>query len=161
MQTNNSLYMALRDKLQKIQPNDKSQIDWGKRRTDWISSVDELNNKIKEWFDDYANDNLLKFEITTKNIIEEFIGSYEVNELHLIFADNKEVVIEPMGTLIIGAWARFDIFVRGYNSEKYYILCYKDDSDKYTWKIVNAQNKIDAAPLTKRKLEQIFEKWLS
>lgn len=153
--------MALRDKLQKIQPNDKSQIDWEKRKADWISSVGELNNIIKEWFNDYENDNLLKFEITTKNIVEEFVGSYQVDELHLIFADNKDVVIEPMGTLIIGAWARFDIFVRGYNSEKYYILCYKDDFGKSTWKIVNAQNKMDIVPLTKDRLEQIFEKWLS
>lgn len=153
--------MALRDKLQKIQPNNKSQIDWEKRKADWISSVDELNNKIKGWFNDYEKDNLLKFEITAKNIVEEFIGSYQVNELHLIFADNKDIVIEPMGTLIIGAWARFDIFVRGYNSEKYYILCYKDDFGISTWKIVNAQNKIDIVPLTKDRLEQIFEKWLS
>ena len=153
--------MALRDKLQKIQPNDESQIDWDKRKKDWISSVDQLNNMIKSWFNDYEKDNLLKFEITTKNIIEEFVGSYEVNELHLIFADNKDVVIEPMGTLIIGAWARFDVFIRGYNSEKYYILCYKDDSGNSTWKIVNAQNKIDIVPLTKERLEQIFEKWLS
>lgn len=154
--------MALKDKLKKdIESQEQAKVDWDKRKADWISSVDELNQLIREWFADYKADGLVEFKTTEKLNTEEYIGSYTVNILHLLFANDKEIIIEPMGTLIIGAWARFDIYVRGYNSGKYYILRYKDDEGNFTWNIVNPENRKNVKPLTKVILEEIFEEWLS
>ncbi|MBK8584934.1 MAG: hypothetical protein IPN88_05715 [Bacteroidetes bacterium] len=76
-----------------------------------------------------------------KENTEEYIGNYKVNILHLCFTTGKEIVIEPIGTLIIGAWARFDVYARGYNSGKYFILRYKEESGEFTWHISNPQNR--------------------
>ena len=154
--------MSLKDRLKKdIESKEQSRVDWGKRKSDWLDSVNELNQQIQNWFSDFKDEGLLEFKYTEKSNSEEYIGSYKVNVLHLCFANGQEIIIEPMGTLIIGAWARFDIYVRGYNSGKYYILRYKDDGDTYSWKIANPNDKRNVEPLTKEILEQIFDKWLS
>lgn len=154
--------MSLKDKLKKdLRSKKQSEIDWDKRKSDWINSVNELNQQIQDWFSDFKDEGLLEFKLNEKSNSEEYIGLYKVNELHLCFANGKEVVIEPMGTLIIGAWARFDVYARGYNSGKYYILRYKDEEGNYTWNIVNPDNRKNVEPLTKEVLEQIFDKWLS
>lgn len=153
--------MNLKDRLkQEIRSQEKSQIDWTKRKYDWIASVDELYGLVTNMFNDYKTEGLLEFKWTEKQISEEYIGSYAVKILHLVFANGREIIVEPMGTLIIGAWGRFDFYARGYNSGKYYILCYKSDQGKFSWEVVNAQTKSDNGPLTKESLEQIIEKWL-
>jgi hypothetical protein len=154
--------MGLKDKLkQDIQSKEKSQVNWSKRKDEWIASVRDLNNLITDWFSDYKTEGLLDFEISDKSNDEEYIGKYTVNVLHLFFSNGKEIIVEPMGTLIIGAWGRFDIYVKGYNSGKYYILRYKSEDGQFSWHIVNAQIKSDIKPLTKENLEEIIEKWLS
>lgn len=154
--------MSLKDKLrQDIQSKEKSQVDWTKRKDEWIASVNELNKLITYWFSDYKTEGLLDFKFSDKSNSEEYIGIYTVNVLHLCFANGKEIIVEPMGTLIIGAWGRFDLYARGYNSGKYYILRYKSDEGQFSWHIVNAQTKKDIKPLTKESLEEIIEKWLS
>ncbi len=154
--------MGLKDKLkQEIQDKEKSKIDWTKRKKEWVASVNELNKLITNWFTDYKTEGLVDFKLSEKSNAEEYIGKYKVNILHLCFANGKEIIIEPMGTLIIGAWGRFDVYARGYNSGKYYILRYKNDEGKFSWHIVNAQTKRDIKLLTKENLEEIIEKWLS
>ena len=154
--------MALKEKLkQDLESRDKSQVDWDKRKQEWISSVNELNSQIKTWFSDYEAEGLVKFKLTQKQKTEEYIGQYKVNVLHMLFANDKEIIIEPMGTLIIGAWGRLDVYFRGYNSEKQYILRSREDNGNFSWQIVNAQNKREIRPLTKEALEELIEKWFS
>ncbi|MBK8586393.1 MAG: hypothetical protein IPN88_13585 [Bacteroidetes bacterium] len=105
--------MNLKDKLKKeIQSSENSKVDWEKRKSEWINSVNELNEMIIEWFSDYKAEGLLDFKFSEKENTEEYIGNYKVNILHLCFTTGKEIVIEPIGTLIIGAWARFDVYAR-------------------------------------------------
>ena len=154
--------MSLKDKLkQEMQSKEKSKTDWTKRKKEWIASVNELNELVMNWFADYKTEGLVDFKLSEKSNSEEYIGAYKVNILHLCFANGKEIIIEPMGTLIIGAWGRFDVYARGYNSGKYYILRYINDKGQFSWHIVNAQTKRDIKLLTKENLEEIIEKWLS
>ena len=154
--------MGLREKIkQDILTSEKHEVDWSKRKKDWIASVNELNTLVQEWFSDYKTEGLVNFKLIEKQNSEEYIGTYKVNVLHLCFANDREVIIEPMGTLVMGAWGRFDIYARGYNSGKYYILRYKDEDDNFSWHIVNAQTKREIKPLTKANVEEIIEKWLS
>ncbi len=154
--------MSLKEKLkQDIQLKDKAQVNWVKRKAEWIASVNDLNTMLMNWFNDYKVEGLLDFKLSKKNNSEEFIGSYIVNSLHLCFANGTEIIVEPMGTLIVGAWGRFDVYPRGYNSGKYFILLYKNEEGQFSWQIVDAQTKRDSKPFTKESLEEIFEKWLS
>jgi hypothetical protein len=152
----------LKDKLRnEIKSQENLQVDWEKRKEDWITKTNELNSIITDWFSDYKDEGLLDFKFSKKSNLEEFIGTYNVKVLHLCFANGKEIIVEPIGTLIIGAWGRFDLYARGYNSGKYYILLYKSDDGQFSWQIVNAQSKRNIKPLTKENLEEIIEKWLS
>ena len=154
--------MSLKDKLKKeIESAENSKVDWEKRRSEWVDSVKELDDLIMDWFSDYKTEGLLDFKFSQKENREEYIGNYTVNILHLCFSTGKEIVVEPIGALIIGAWARFDVYAKGYNSAKYLILRYKSDSGEFSWHISNPQNRRDVQPLTKEVLESIFEKWLS
>ncbi len=154
--------MNLKEKLKhEIQSKEKEKIDWAKRKEEWVASVNELNELIKKWFTDYHTEGLLEFKISEKENTEEYIGKYKVNMLHLCFTNGKEVIVEPMGTLIIGAWGRYDVYARGYNSGRYYILRNKDEDENFSWNIVNPQTKRDVKPLTKESLEEIIEQWLS
>lgn len=154
--------MDLKEKLkQEIRSKKQSQIDWKKRKKDWISSINKLHQLIENWFSDFKIEGLVKFKKTEKTLNEEYIGSYNVNVLHLVFANGKEIIVEPMGTLVIGAWARFDIYARGYNSGKYYILRFMDDEENFSWNLTNPENTRTQRQLTKEELEKIFEKWLT
>lgn len=154
--------MSLKEKLkQDIGAKKNAQIDWGKRKDEWLASVNELNQLITGWFSDYETEGLVEFKLTEESKSEEYLGAYTVNVLSLCFANGQEIIVEPIGTLIIGAWARFDFYVRGYNSGKYYILRDKSEEGQFSWRIVNAQTKSDSAPLTKKRLEEIIEQWLS
>jgi len=153
--------IGLKEKLKReLKSDEQSHVDWVKRKNDWIASVDELNTQIQDWFGDFKEEGLVEFELTRKSNTEEYIGSYEVNVLHLNFTNGREVIVEPMGTLIIGAWARFDIFMRGYNSGRYYILRDKDKNGNFSWSIANPDHIRDIKPLNKVILEEIFDKWL-
>jgi len=153
--------MNLKDKLkQDIKSKKNSHIDWKIRMDERVGSVDQLDNLVTEWFSDYKTEGLLDFKRADKSITEEYNGEYTVKVLSLCFANGKEIIIEPMGTLIIGAWGRFDIYARGYNSGKYHILRYKSEEGQFSWHIVNAQTKRDIKPLTKESIEEIIEKWM-
>lgn len=154
--------MNLKDKLkQEIQSKEQVQVDWDKRKKDWVASVKELDELIINWFSDYVDEGLLEFKKTVKTHTESYIGSYKVDVLHFLFANNREIVIEPMGTIILGAWGRYDVYAKGYNSDKYYILRNRNEDQSFSWNFVNAQTKRNIKPLSKEILEEVFEKWLS
>lgn len=153
--------MSLKEKLkQELETSQKRQVDWEKRKSDWLKSVEELQELIVGWFSDYQSEGLVSFSYTDKTHSEEYIGEYKVRVLHLNFANGREVVVEPMGTLIIGAWARFDFYLRGYNSNKYYILRFRNE-DKFSWNIIDSEKKKGQQPLTKEYLEKVIGEWLS
>ena len=154
--------MSLKEKLkQNIEFQEKDKQTWNIRRQEWLEAIDELNLLIITWFNDYKKEGLIDFTTSQKLNSEEFIGAYEVTVLHLIFSNQKEIIIEPKGTLIIGAWGRFDMYLRGFNSDRYYILRFKDESGSFSWNIRNPADKKSIIPLTKDNLEKIFEQWLS
>ncbi len=153
--------MSLKERLkQELKTSKESPVDWEKRKRDWLESVEELYRLVTSWFSDYKSEGLVNFSYSEKTHSEEYIGEYTVKVLHLNFANGKEIVIEPMGTLIIGAWARFDFFLRGYNSNKYYILRFKDE-DNFSWHIVDAEKKKGQHPLSKEYLEKVIDGWMS
>ena len=101
--------MNLKDKIkQDIVLQEQSKVDWKRRKVEWLESIDILFNLIKGWFNDYEKESLVKFSYSDKSMSEEYIGSYKTNVLHVNFANGKEIIIEPAGTLIIGAWGRCD-----------------------------------------------------
>lgn len=155
--------MTLKERLKNdLRARSSSTIDWDKRREEWIASMNDFKSMILDWFEDYQKEGLVTFSFSKKAISEEFVGLYDAEILQLQFSNGKEIVLEPMGSLVIGASGRYDLFMRGFNSDKYYILKQRDDDDTdYSWFVVSAKNVTDNQKLSKESLEQIIEKWLS
>lgn len=155
--------MTLKERLKNdLRARSSSTIDWDKRREEWIASMNDFKSMILDWFEDYQKEGLVTFSFSKKAISEEFVGLYDAEILQLQFSNGKEIVLEPMGSLVIGASGRYDLFMRGFNSDKYYILKQRDDDDTdYSWFVVSAKNVTDSQKLSKESLEQIIEKWLS
>jgi hypothetical protein len=65
-------------------------------------------NIIEIWMADYIEKGLVTTKYNKIRIHEEFSGDYEVDSLVLFF-HNKNIVFEPVGTMLVGAKGRVDI----------------------------------------------------
>jgi len=154
--------MSLKDKIKKeVELQEKEKVDWAEVKREWLDSIDSLYELLRNWFSDYEREKLLAFNISEKHLNEEYIGSYNAKLLHINFANGKEIIVEPVGRLIIGAVGRFDIYAKGFKTDKFYIIRYRDDDSVFSWHIVNRTQGRIVSPLTKEILEKTFEEWLS
>lgn len=88
----------------------EKKVDWDKRKTRWLKSIDNLYNTV----DSIILNNFQKagFKVTSKKekvrIFEEYIGAYNVDNYY-VTADNIEIKFFPVGTIIIGAFGRVNM----------------------------------------------------
>lgn len=81
--------------------------NWEDHKKEWMSALDEFYANVTTWLNPLVGANLsLDFE--TIVLQEEHIGAYETRKMY-IYAKGQKVVIEPKGTLIIGAKGRIDM----------------------------------------------------
>jgi hypothetical protein len=60
--------MSLKEKLKlDVRSKEKSQIDWAKRKEEWIASVNQLNELIMNGFADYKLEGLVDFKFSEKS----------------------------------------------------------------------------------------------
>ncbi len=154
--------MSLKDKIRKdVELQEKAHVNWDATKKEWLDSIDSLYGTIKNWFGDYEKEKLASFSASEKHLNEEYLGSYNAKVFHINFANGKEIIIEPIGRLIIGAVGRLDIYVKGFKTDRFYIIRYKDEGDVFSWHLVNKTQGRIVSSLTKDVLEKTFEEWLS
>jgi len=96
----------------KNEPKKSEKVDWEVRKTQWLSSIENLYNTV----DIIIINNFKKagFQVTNKKekvrIFEEYIGAYDV-ENYSITADNIEIKFFPVGTIVIGAFGRVNMIL--------------------------------------------------
>ncbi len=83
-------------------------IDWEKRKNEWIDSVYRLYNFVDACLDSYKKAGKVQVKREQKTITEEFIGTYYIKKSVIEIGDDT-IVIEPIGTLIIGSFGRVDV----------------------------------------------------
>ena len=83
-------------------------IDWIKKRDEWINDVEILYGKIEKYLKNLRKDETVTLSRSFKTIFEEYIGEYEIAELALQVGDEK-VVFSPKGRNIVGASGRVDL----------------------------------------------------
>ncbi len=86
----------------------KVEIDWPARKDQWLKLVKELYDQIIKWLDPYIKKELLNINCKKIRLSEEYIGSYEIDEMVIKMPDEK-VTLTPIGSLIIGAHGRVDM----------------------------------------------------
>jgi hypothetical protein len=83
-------------------------VDWGAQRREWLDNLDKLYRKVESLLDKYLSSGQIQRERRPIKMNEEYIGSYVADQLVLKIGP-KSVVLEPVGTLIVGSKGRVDL----------------------------------------------------
>ena len=84
------------------------QIDWSTKRDDWLQYLADFYNQVETFLGEYRESGDVAFNYGEKDIHEEFIGQYRARSLRIRIKD-KDVVLDPVGTNLIGAKGRVDM----------------------------------------------------
>lgn len=95
-------------KKQRIGVEAGIQIDWGKKRDQWLGYLDSFYKQVEGFLSEYTKSGDVRFDYSEKDIHEEFIGQYRARALQ-IRIKNKDVLLDPVGTNLIGAKGRVDM----------------------------------------------------
>lgn len=83
-------------------------IDWEKQKREWLDSVSRLYKFVDQCLGSYLQAGKVQVRREQKSITEEFIGTYQI-EKSVIEVGGDIIVLEPIGTLIVGAFGRVDV----------------------------------------------------
>lgn len=84
------------------------EVNWVIVKTEWLGQIDRLYSKVLEWLSQLNHANQIQHEFRNFPLNEEHLGDYLTQTLVLKLA-NQEVVLEPVGRIIIGAKGRVDL----------------------------------------------------
>ena len=99
----------LRQFLEKSKTKEpESQVNWELHKNKWIEYVNSLYTNIDEWLHDFVSNHMLRISRETIELSEEDIGKYNIDK-YIISIENYQITLEPLGTMIIGAWGRIDM----------------------------------------------------
>lgn len=94
---------------QQAEKTQVASIDWNRQRDEWLTYLDVLYNQIESFLKTYLSAGTVQCEYREIQLIEENIGSYTAKQMILKFGA-QEVIFKPIGTLLIGAKGRVDVF---------------------------------------------------
>ena len=157
--------LTLKEKLAeraKLQEKEKA-IDWEERKALWLEQVAKLYDGLEQWFQEYIHDAYMTFRRAKKaSLTEKDIGSYEIEILEIDIQDDI-VVFEPVGTNVIGASGRIDVYLRGHKADHVMLLLFEANGEReqpWRWKLVFEESAFD---FNKARFEELllwwFEKW--
>jgi hypothetical protein len=84
------------------------EIDWNKKRDEWLERLDELYGRIHEFLTRYVDEGQIQIESQPIDLYEENIGAYSAKQL-TVKIGRKRVLFRPVGTLLIGSKGRVDV----------------------------------------------------
>jgi len=85
-----------------------NKIDWNKRKNEWLIHLNSLYSDIVLWLEDYQGNGDILFNYEPIELNEEHIGIYECKRMKVRIT-SEEILLEPVGTLLIGAKGRVDV----------------------------------------------------
>lgn len=134
----------------------ENEIDWRVQKDEWLDFIDKFYKSLEIWLSSFKKEGTVSYEYKHIQLTEDYIGTYEVRAMTIIFGGQK-LTLEPIGTLLIGTKGRIDM--EGVRGRVQFILADKNskgmkvsvsisiDGDKpkekepqmmpdWTWKIV-------------------------
>jgi hypothetical protein len=106
--------------LQRRAKSAKPEVDWVKRRDEWLAHLKELFSKVEGWMKPYVEAGQMKLRTDGfVSITEDYIGTYMAPTV-LIYIGDDLVSLTPKGALIIGSRGRVDM--RGTKREVMLVL---------------------------------------
>ena len=83
-------------------------VDWDGERKEWLSYLDKLYKKVESLLHKYVSSGQIQLGYRSVELNEENIGSYAAKQMVLKIGP-KSVVLEPIGTLLLGSKGRVDV----------------------------------------------------
>lgn len=83
-------------------------VDWDGEREEWLSYLNKLYKKVESLLHKYVSSGQIQLGYRSVELNEENIGSYAAKQMVLKIGP-KSVVLEPIGTLLIGSKGRVDV----------------------------------------------------
>lgn len=143
-----ALAQFLREKKQKAD-EEGSNVDWQQRRAQWLQSVRRLYGTIEEWLGDLKADGTVGISYRTIAMSEDQVGAYEADCMCIQVGQDR-IVLEPLGTVIVGANGRVD--VKGSNGD---VTLLEPDWDD--WQIAVRTPRLSYLPLTEESFADVLE----
>ncbi|QEH38375.1 hypothetical protein OJF2_69760 [Aquisphaera giovannonii] len=123
-------------------------IDWDERRDTYLKAVHDLYSRIEEVLAEPIEDHTVHRRRSSKDLTEDFIGTYAVDDLILWFGD-EQVRFSPRGRNILGAEGRVDVI--GERGVAHLIF------DGATWRVIQSrQPTLRTAPLDEGVIADMF-----
>lgn len=95
-------------KRQQESASGTASVDWNNELKEWLDYLDRLYAKVELLLQKYISSGQIQFGFRTIELNEENIGQYAAKQMVLKIGP-KSVVLEPIGTLLIGSKGRVDI----------------------------------------------------
>lgn len=148
--------MPLRDTLKSLRRATQQAVDPVAAVARWRDAVDDLYGVVRQHLKEYVANNLILLQKVRVTKSEDQLGSYEIHELHLI-AGPAAIILSPIGTQVIGAHGRIDMYRRGYASNRYLLLWKGNVKGAPGWQLVHPGDQTDPKPYTKERFEEILD----
>lgn len=143
-----TLSQFLREK--KLRSEEESgKIDWDAWRDQWLQSVRRLYETIEEWLHDLKEDGTVTISYQTRSLSEEHVGEYET-ECMVIHVGSERIALEPLGTIIVGAYGRIDL--RGSNGNVMLV-----EPEWKDWQIATRTPRLTKIPLTEESFTDVLK----
>ena len=104
----------------------QEEVDWGLRRERWLEKLGEFYDFVDSSLKKYVDRDKVRIIHGTKNLNEQYIGSYEAPTRLVEIGDNR-ISLEPVGAILIGAYGRVDM--RGPYGRVKFVLVSSDDPE--------------------------------
>jgi hypothetical protein len=83
-------------------------VDWNNERDDWLNHLRQLYARVADYLTEYVNTGAITLRESTKELNEENIGAYKAQRLSIVIG-SQEIILDPVGTLLIGSKGRVDV----------------------------------------------------
>jgi hypothetical protein len=156
--------MTLKDRLRELQCSHAGEIDWQRRRDDWLSEIESLYTEVKTWLAGFRDEGLIELDDSQQvHISEPYIGDYDAPKLIVVFPGDEsiEIIFEPVGRNVVGALGRIDVYPRGMYGEKYMLILVRREEGPPIWEAWKSKYSPGKRPFDKGVLEEIIEAWLN
>lgn len=89
------------------QAEGESEVDWAEVRNEWLRNLDSLHRRVIEYLQEYIENKSISYGFTKIRLSEENIGEYTAKKMDIKIG-RQRVLLEPVGTLLIGCKGRVD-----------------------------------------------------
>jgi hypothetical protein len=83
-------------------------VDWIARKQEWLKSLEMFYRQVELWLKDYLATGKIEMKRGDETLQEQHLGTYHAESLVLTIGMDR-VVLQPIGTLLIGARGRVDM----------------------------------------------------